>query len=148
MVRKVLVVFIIITRGCYRHSFESIVPSPSLSSNMKGGSLKLAVVAPSVVSLLQTFMSLSVHSFNPLSHLTDNSQLNAVFPGRSGGDLALVEPLVPRRHGLDPQLPEVCEGDVVHREALVRRVGVLIVGVDSIGFLWMNLHSFVCWVTL
>ena len=31
---------------------------------------------------------------------------------------------------------------------VVRRVGVLIVGVDSIGFLWMNLYSFVCWGTL
>ena len=31
---------------------------------------------------------------------------------------------------------------------VVRRVGVLIVGVDSIGSLWMNLYSFVCWGTL
>ena len=45
-------------------------------------------------------------------------------PWRSGGDLALVEPLVPRRHGADPELPEVREGDVVRGEALVRRVGV------------------------
>ena len=45
-------------------------------------------------------------------------------PGWSGGDLALVEALVPRRHGADPELPEVREGDVVRGEALVRRVGV------------------------